>query len=110
MTSAYARAPRGAPAVDRVLRNYGRNVSLIAALRLTGLAAPLVVEGSVNMAVFEVYTEHILAPTLQPGAVVLMDNLSCHQAQTVRQLIEARGGAGRICPVFTGLLARPVAY
>lgn len=59
MTSAYARAPRGARAVDLVLRNYGCNVSLIAALRLTGMDAAFVVEGSVNSAVFETYTEQV---------------------------------------------------
>lgn len=101
MTSAYARAPRGARAVDSILRNYGRNVSLIAALRLSGMEAPWVVEGAVNTAVFEAYTEHILAPTLQPGDVVVMDNLSCHKAQMVHQLIEARGASVLFLPAYS---------
>lgn len=96
MTRAYARAPHGERAVDSVLRNYGCNVSLIAALRLGGMDAPFVVEGSVDTAVFEVYIEQVLAPTLQPGDIVIMDNLSCHKTDTVRHLIEDR----RACLLF----------
>lgn len=101
MTSAYARAPRGERAVDSVLRNYGRNVSLIAALRLRGMDAPFVVEGSVNTAVFETYTAQILAPTLQPGDIVLIDNLRCHKTDTVRHLIEARGASILFLPAYS---------
>jgi hypothetical protein len=80
MTSAYAPAPRGVRAVDRIMRNYGRNVSLIAALRLSGMEAPWVVEGSIITVVIGADTEHILAPTLQPYDVILMDNLNCHKS------------------------------
>lgn len=101
MTRAYARAPRGRRAVDHVRRNYGPHLSLIAALRLTGMDAPFVVEGAVNTAVFETYTQHILAPTLQPGDIVVMDNLSCHQSPTVRQYIEARGASILFLPAYS---------
>ena len=93
MTTAYARAPRGQRAYDQVVRNYGRNASLIAALRLDGMAAPFVVDGSVNTAAFEAYIEFFLAPILRPGDIVLMDNLSCHRTETVRHLIEACGAS-----------------
>jgi len=101
MTSAYARAPRGQRAYDSVLRNYGTNVTLIAALRLSGMDAPFVVEGSVNTPVFEAYVEHVLAPTLQPGDVVIMDNLRPHHADTVRQAIQARGAHILFLPAYS---------
>jgi transposase len=101
MTSAYARAPRGQRAYDKVLRNYGSNASLIAALRLDGMDAPFVVDGSVNTAAFEVYIEVFLAPTLRPGDIVLLDNLSCHKTQTVRYLIEARGASLLFLPSYS---------
>ncbi|MCC6189950.1 MAG: transposase [Anaerolineales bacterium] len=101
MTRLYARAPRGERAVDSVLRNYGCNGSLIAALRLTGMTAPFVIEGAVNTAVFEAYTAHVLAPTLQPGDVVGLDNLSCHKTCTVRHLIEARGASVLFLPAYS---------
>jgi len=101
MTSAYARAPRGERAVDSVLRNYGCNVSLIAALRLRGMDALFVVNGSVNTAVFETYTAQILSPTLQPGGLVLIDNLRCHKTDTVRQIIEVRGASILFLPAYS---------
>lgn len=101
MTSAYARAPRGQRAYDQVLRNYGRNASLIAALRLDGMTAPFVVDGSVNTATFEVYIQSFLAPILRPGDIVVMDNLSCHKTETVRQLIQAHGATLLFLPPYS---------
>jgi transposase len=51
----------------------------------------LVVEGSTNREVFEAYVEHVLAPTLEAGQLVIMDNLSAHKPARVRELIESRG-------------------
>ncbi len=101
MTSAYARAPRGERAPDMMLRNYGMNVSLIAGLRLTGMDAPLVIEGPVNTAVFEAYVEHILAPSLHKDDLVILDNLSCHKSKTTRRLIEARGARLIFLPPYS---------
>jgi transposase len=101
MTSAYARAPHGQRAFDQVLRNYGTNASLSAALRLDGMDAPFVVEGPVNTAVFEAYIQHILAPTLRVGDIVLLDNLSCHKADTVCQLIQACGAHLLFLPAYS---------
>jgi transposase len=93
MTSAYARAPRGQRAYATHLRNYGHNLTLIAGLRLEGIQAPMVIEGAVNTAVFEVYVREVLCPALRPGDVVVLDNLSCHKTPTVAALIEARGAS-----------------
>jgi transposase len=101
MTSAYGRAPQGQRAHDKVLRNYGTNASLMAALRLEGMDAPFVVDGSVNTAVFEAYVEHILSPTLRIGDIVLMDNLTCHKADSVRRLIEAQGASVLFIPAYS---------
>lgn len=51
----------------------------------------MAVEGSTNKAVFETYLEHFLAPTLKGGQVVIMDNLSAHKGEKIRQLIEDKG-------------------
>ncbi len=48
------------------------------------------VEGSTTSEVFEAYLEHVLAPTLRPGQVVVMDNLTAHKGERVRDLIEGR--------------------
>ena len=48
-------------------------------------------EGSATREVFEAYLEHVLAPTLKPGQVVVMDNLTAHKGERVRELIANRG-------------------
>ena len=55
------------------------------------MGASLVVEGSTNGTVFETYLEEVLLPTLKRGQVVVMDNLSAHKAERVRELIEGEG-------------------
>ena len=60
-------------------------------MTLGGMGETLAVEGSTNREVFEAYIEHVLAPTLETGQVVIMDNLSAHKPARVRELIESRG-------------------
>jgi hypothetical protein len=50
----------------------------------------MAVEGSTTQKVFEAYVENVLAPTLKPGQVVILDNLGAHKGQKVRELIESR--------------------
>ena len=66
-------------------------MTLIASLSLQGLGESLILDGSANAEVFEISVEQILAPSLQPGQMVIMDNLSIHKGKKVRQLIEAQG-------------------
>ena len=91
LTPLYARAPRGVRAVGKVPRNYGANVTLIASLSLQGMGEALMLDGAEDASAFEVYIEQVLAPSLQPGQTVVLDNLSTHQGARVRQAIEARG-------------------
>ena len=51
----------------------------------------LAVEGATNARVFEIYVKRLLAPTLEPGQVVVMDNLGAHRPKRIRELIEERG-------------------
>lgn len=91
LTPLYARAPKGQRASDSVPRNRGKNTTLMASLTLEGIAASMLIEAAANGAAFEAYVEHILAPSLQPGQIVVMDNLRVHQTARVRQLIEEKG-------------------
>ena len=76
MTRLYGRAAPGVRVVDHVPHNYGENISLLAALGLAGLSAPMTVEGAVDAAVFRTYVEQVLGPTLRPGDIVVWDNLA----------------------------------
>jgi transposase len=64
---------------------------LVASMSAEGMGPSLAVEGSTTREVFEAYVEHVLAPSLRPGQIVVMDNLSSHKGSRVRQLIEVRG-------------------
>jgi transposase len=101
LTPLYARAPKGQRAYGSVARNRGKNMTLLASLSLEGMGACLVMEGSVNTPVFETYVEQILAPSLSPGQIVVLDNLSVHKGARVRQLIEARGCELLFLPAYS---------
>src|SRR5215210_3313685 len=89
----YGWARKGERAHQTVPRNWGKNITLISSIgKERGMGASLVVEGSTNGMVFETYLEEVLLPTLKRDqVVVVMDNLSSHKGERVRQLIEAKG-------------------
>jgi transposase len=64
---------------------------LLSSMTLEGMGPSLAVEGATTKAVFETYVERVLAPTLKPGQIVVMDNLSSHKNSRIRELIEDRG-------------------
>jgi len=65
--------------------------TMIAALRTSGPSAPMVINGPVDTEVFRAYVQHVLLPTLCPGDIVVMDNLSSHKAPDIRERIESAG-------------------
>lgn len=87
----YARAPRGERARGKAPKNWGENVSLICAIDSGGVKPSMSVEGAVDAKAFESYIEHLLAPKLKAGQIVVMDNLSVHKSKRVEQLIEGAG-------------------
>src|SRR5579883_979292 len=91
MTPLYAYAPRGKRAVGKIPRNYGAIMTVIASLSLSGMGPALVLDGAADSAAFEIYVEQLLAPSLRPGQIVILDNLSIHFSPRVKQAIEARG-------------------
>ena len=91
LTPLYAWSRRGERAHCSAPRNWGANVTLLSSMTLSGMGPCLAVEGPTTKAVFETYLEWVLAPSLGPGQVVVMDNLSSHKGPRVRQLLEARG-------------------
>jgi transposase len=101
LTPLYARAPTGHRAHGNVPRNRGKNTTLLASLSLSGIGACMVLEGAVDALAFEAYVEHLLAPSLTAGQIVVLDNLSAHTGVRVRQLIEARGCELLFLPAYS---------
>ncbi len=101
MTRLYARAPRGERAYGKVPRNRGPNTTLLASMTRRGMGPCLAVEGPTTKAVFEAYVEQVLAPSLRPGQVVILDNLGAHKGERVRELIEGRGCSLLFLPPYS---------
>ncbi len=87
----YAWSRKGERAFGSAPRNWGKNVTLLASITRRGLGPCLAVEGATTREVFEAYLERVLAPTLRPGQMVVMDNLSAHKGGRVKEIIEGRG-------------------
>src|SRR5258708_27299992 len=66
-------------------------MTLIASLAMQGMGEALLLDGAADAVAFETYVEQLLAPSLHPGQIVILDNLSIHQGRRVRQAIEAKG-------------------
>ena len=73
----------------------------VAGLRLSGIAAPFVLDGPINRDVFQTYVERVLVPELTPGDIVVMDNLGSHKGPAVRAAIEATGAELLFLPPYS---------
>lgn len=91
MTRRFGRALSGKRVQDATPKNYGRNVTIIGSLSCYGLNAVMTVEGATDAAVFRAYVSTVLAPTLRPGDVVVMDNLGAHKVAGIEEAITERG-------------------
>jgi hypothetical protein len=87
----YAWSRRSQRAYAKTPRNRGKNVTLLASITAEGVGPCLAVEGPTTRGVFEAYLQRVLAPSLRPGQVVVLDNLSAHKGGRVREIVECRG-------------------
>ena len=101
MTRLRGRAPRGERLIDKTPHGHWKTTTLIAALGIGGMRCSTVVDGAVNGDVFEAYVEQVLVPELQSGDVVIMDNLSSHKRQRIRELIEGAGARLVFLPPYS---------
>ena len=101
MTRRRSRAPRGERAVGRTPRNHGPNVTLLAALTPQGIGPAVAIPGAVDGAAFVAYAERVLAPSLRPGQVVILDNLSAHKREEARTALEAVGARLLFLPAYS---------
>ena len=97
----YGRSPAGTRLRDHTPCSHWQTHTVVAALRLEGLRAPAVFDGPIDNPTFLAYVEQVLAPTLQPGDVVVLDNLAVHKQPEVRAAIEAVGAQLRFLPPYS---------
>src|ERR1700758_17644 len=84
-------APRGQRLTARVPHGRWKTMTFLAALRCDRIEAPWVLDGPINGESFRTYVDQVLAPTLKPGDVVILDNLGSHKGKAVRRAIRASG-------------------
>jgi len=87
----YAYSAKGQRAYGTVPRNRGPNTTLLSSMSMEGMGPSVAVEGATTATVFETYIAQVLGPTLRSGQLVVMDNLSAHKGERVKELIESRG-------------------
>ena len=110
MARRHGRSRRGQRCRSPVPHGHWHTTTFTGALRLTGMTAPMVLDGPMNGAAFLAYVEQVLAPTLRPGDVVVMepqdraegsDNLPAHKPIVVREAIERTGAELRFLPPYS---------
>jgi transposase len=95
------RSQKGERCRAGISHGHWKTTTFTGALRLSGMTAPMVLDGAMNGDAFRAYVTHVLAPTLSPGDVVIMDNLPAHKASGVREAIEAAGATLRYLPPYS---------
>jgi len=95
------RAPRGERLVGKIPHGHWKTTTFVAGLRSTALTAPCVIDGPMNGNAFLAYVEQVLMPTLKPGDIVVLDNLSAHKVPGIREAIEAAGAKLLYLPPYS---------
>jgi transposase len=91
MARSHGRCRRGERLRASIPHGHWKTTTFVAGLRLTGMIAPMVLDGPINADAFEAYVRHVLTPELKPGDVVIMDNLSSHKRPVIARLIQSAG-------------------
>jgi transposase len=95
------RAPRGERLRAGVPHGHWKTTTFVAGLRLTGLTAPMVLDGPMDRMAFLAYAQHILAPSLSKDDIVIMDNLPAHKGDEIRLVIESTGAKLVFLPPYS---------
>lgn len=95
------RCRRGQRLIDKVPMARWQTTTFLAALRLHGMTAPMVLDGPIDGDWFLAYVEQVLCPTLKPADIVILDNLGSHRSDRVRLAIEVRGASLLFLPKYS---------
>ncbi|WP_342167208.1 IS630 family transposase [Methylobacterium sp. SD21] len=101
MARTRGRSPRGERLRSPVPHGHWKTTTFVAGLRLSGMAAPFVLDGPINRDAFQAYVERVLVPDLTSGDIVVMDNLGSHKGPAVRAAIEAAGARLLFLPPYS---------
>ena len=97
----YSRSPKGHRAVGVVPRNWKTSTTILGALCCGGVQAVMSLEGATDRLAFEAFIEQVLLPTLVPGQIVILDNLSAHKSHKAQQMVEQAGCSWLFLPPYS---------
>jgi transposase len=101
MTRLYGWGPVGARVVGRVPHGHWKTCTMLAAVRTSGPTAAVTIDAAVDTCGFVLWVREVLAPRLEPGDVVVMDNLPAHKDAAVAAAIESAGATPRYSPRYS---------
>jgi transposase len=101
MTRSHGRCARGERLRMGFPHGHRKTTTLVAGLRITGMVAPMVLDGPINGDAFTAWVGQCLAPTLGPGDIVIADNLGSHKGLPARQLIRNAGAHLLFLPPYS---------
>ena len=101
MVRSHDRAPKGERLRMGFPHSHRKTTTLVAGLGMTGMIAPMVLDGPINGEWFKAYVAKVLVPELRRGDIVIMDNLSSHKRSWVRELVEAAGASLLFLPPYS---------
>lgn len=101
MARARGRSRRGERCQAPIPHGHWKTTTFVGALRISGMTAPIVLDGAMYGAAFLAYVEQVLVPTLSPGDIVVIDNLPAHKPAAVRRAIEQAGAELYYLPPYS---------
>ena len=101
MTRLYARGLGGQRIPEATPGGHWKIMTILGAMSLGGMIATMTIEEPTDSDIFLAYLDHVLCPKLQPGDVVVMDNLSAHKVQGVRERMKSRGAEVLYLPPYS---------
>lgn len=101
MARPYGRSPRSERCRAPVPHGHWKTTTFVGGLTLDGIVAPMTIDGAMTGAAFLAYVEQILVPVLEPGDIVILDNLPAHKPAAVREAIEAAGATMLFLPPYS---------
>jgi len=101
MTRTHGWCQKGLPLIDKAPHGHWKTMTFIAALTHKGIAAPCVLDGPINGQSFAAWVEQFLIPELEPGSILVLDNLGSHKAARIRRAVRKAGSKVFFLPPYS---------
>jgi transposase len=101
MTRIYGRSYQGTRCYDSTPNGHWETLTVLSSIRLNGKTECIIFDGAVDRKMFDEYIKQILAPTLRPGDILIMDNLSAHKSRICEKIVSSQGAQVKFLPAYS---------